>query len=114
MSGAGAGIGAARALAMAREGALVLGVAIDVAAVEAIAQAAGVTPFGADLTQEDDAPRVVAAALRELGGVDILVNAAAAAEFRWIEEMDYHAHWRRTLTAELDSVFLMYRAACWR
>src|SRR5271157_2129630 len=37
--------------------------------------------------------------------------AGAVAEFRWIEEMDYDLHWRRTLIGELDIVFLSCKAA---
>jgi NAD(P)-dependent dehydrogenase (short-subunit alcohol dehydrogenase family) len=40
---------------------------------------------------------------------DILVNAAATAIFKWIEELSY-AEWRTTIAAELDSVFLVTRA----
>ena len=42
----------------------------------------------------------------------MLINAAAFATFAWIEDLTY-ADWRRTLTGELDIVFLPTRAA-WR
>jgi len=41
----------------------------------------------------------------------VLVNAGAWGAFQWIEQMDYEAHWRRTLASELDSVFLVSQAA---
>jgi NAD(P)-dependent dehydrogenase (short-subunit alcohol dehydrogenase family) len=44
------------------------------------------------------------------GRIDILVNAAATAVFKWIEELSY-AQWRSTIIAEIDSVFLVTRAA---
>lgn len=44
------------------------------------------------------------------GRIDILVNAAAFAVFEWIETMS-HADWKRTLSGELDIVFLATRAA---
>ncbi len=47
---------------------------------------------------------------REHGRIDILVNAAAIAVFRWIEELRYE-EWRRTLAGELDIVFLPTQAA---
>ena len=40
-----------------------------------------------------------------------MVNAAAFADFVWIEDMDYERHWRHTLTGELDTVFLVCKAA---
>jgi NAD(P)-dependent dehydrogenase (short-subunit alcohol dehydrogenase family) len=39
------------------------------------------------------------------------VNAGAWGAFEWIEAMDYERHWRKTLAAELDSVFLVTQAA---
>jgi len=44
------------------------------------------------------------------GRIDVLVNAAAFAVFDWIERLSY-ADWKRTLTGELDIVFLPTRAA---
>ena len=46
----------------------------------------------------------------EHGRIDILVNAAAFAVFEWLEKLTY-ADWKRTLTGELDIVFLPTRAA---
>jgi NAD(P)-dependent dehydrogenase (short-subunit alcohol dehydrogenase family) len=45
------------------------------------------------------------------GRLDVLVNAGAWAAFKWIEDMDYELEWRRTLAAEVDSVFLVCKAA---
>jgi NAD(P)-dependent dehydrogenase (short-subunit alcohol dehydrogenase family) len=113
VTGAGSGIGAGVALAFAREGAEVVAVDIDLAAATRTAQAAGVgvTPMRADLTSPADVDDVIVRATTQMNGLDILVNAAAAADFLWIEEMDYETHWRRTLTGELDTVFLMCKAA---
>jgi NAD(P)-dependent dehydrogenase (short-subunit alcohol dehydrogenase family) len=44
------------------------------------------------------------------GRIDVLVNAAAFAVFGWIDDLSY-ADWKRTLTGELDIVFLPTRAA---
>jgi NAD(P)-dependent dehydrogenase (short-subunit alcohol dehydrogenase family) len=44
------------------------------------------------------------------GGLHVVLNAAAMAVFKWIEEMSYE-EWRFTLTGELDTVFLACRAA---
>lgn len=78
VTGASSGIGRATALAFAREGASVVLVSRDQAALEAVANdAAGpvlVTP--ADVMAADTPTRVVEAALAQFGGIDVLVNAA--------------------------------------
>ncbi len=107
VTGAGGGIGRGVAEGFARQGAAVMAVDIDAAA---LATLGGMAVHAADLMTEAGAQGAVAAAVEALGGIDILVNAAAVADFRWIEEMD-HAQWRRTLSGELDTVFLMCRAA---
>jgi NAD(P)-dependent dehydrogenase (short-subunit alcohol dehydrogenase family) len=58
-----------------------------------------------DLTDEAAVARFAAGIAR----ADILVNAAAFATFKWIEDLSY-AEWRDTLTGELDIVFLITRA----
>ncbi len=63
-----------------------------------------------DLTDEAAVADLVAKVGAEHGRIDVLVNAAAFATFRWIEEMRY-AEWRDTLIGELDIVFLLTRAA---
>lgn len=103
VTGAASGIGAECAAMFAREGAQVLGCDIDAAW-------RGGSAFSAcwhgDLTNEAD----VAMLAEVIGGkVDILVNAAAAAMFAWIEDMHF-SDWRKTLAGELDSVFLVTRA----
>jgi NAD(P)-dependent dehydrogenase (short-subunit alcohol dehydrogenase family) len=59
-----------------------------------------------DLTLPDDVERLVARTVARFGGVDILVNAAAWGAFVPIEAMDFERDWRRTLSGELDVVFL--------
>jgi NAD(P)-dependent dehydrogenase (short-subunit alcohol dehydrogenase family) len=58
-----------------------------------------------DLTDETAVAQLAAGIER----ADILVNAAAFATFKWIEDLSY-AEWRDTLTGELDIVFLITRA----
>lgn len=115
VTGSGSGIGQGSAMMFARHGAAVAAVDIDTAANEETrarirAEGLDLTPHRADLTRPEDVTELVAKVRHDEGGIDILVNAAAVADFLWIEEMDYQRHWRRTLTGELDTVFLMCKA----
>ena len=94
VTGAANGIGAGCAAAFAREGATVIGVDRE----------------RCDLTDEVAVAALMADVAADDGRIDILVNAAAYATFKWIEELTY-AEWRDTLTGELDIVFLPTRAA---
>ena len=108
ITGAGAGIGRGCTEMFAREGAAVMAVDMNGPALAKLP--AQVATHVADLTDPAQVRGAVAAAKAALGGIDCLVNAAAVADFLWIEEMEYH-HWRRTITAELDTVFLTCKAA---
>lgn len=105
VTGAGRGIGRRTAQMMQAEGAQVL--AVDINA-EALASLDGCETFAADLTNEDAVAKLAARA-EALGPVHVLVNAAAVVVFGWIDELPV-AGWRKTLTAEVDSVFLVTRA----
>jgi 3-hydroxy acid dehydrogenase/malonic semialdehyde reductase len=74
VTGASSGIGEATALALAREGVRVVGGARRVARIQP-----AVTPLELDVTDPDSCERFVKAATAELGGIDILVNAAGLA-----------------------------------
>lgn len=101
VTGAAHGIGEGCAARFAAEGAIVIGV--DVAAGAHVTQRR-------DLTDEAAVGALIAALQAQHGRLDILVNAAAFATFKWIEDLSY-SEWRSTLTGELDSVFLVTRAA---
>jgi meso-butanediol dehydrogenase / (S,S)-butanediol dehydrogenase / diacetyl reductase len=82
VTGAGSGIGRATAILFASEGArvVVFGRRPEPLAdvVDAIAKAGGqATAASGDVASESDVERLVAAATREHGGMDILVNSAA-------------------------------------
>ncbi len=74
----------------------------------------GVDREGADRTCDLLDEAAVTALFADIGQVhgriDVLVNAAAFAVFDWIEHLSY-ADWKRTLSGELDIVFLPTRAA---
>src|SRR6266511_6385537 len=82
VTGGGTGIGRATAILFASEGArvIVFGRRPEPLAdvVDAIAKAGGQgTSVSGDIASEADVERLVAAAAREHGGVDVLVNSAA-------------------------------------
>jgi 3-hydroxy acid dehydrogenase / malonic semialdehyde reductase len=74
VTGASSGIGAATALALAREGARVVGGARRSDRIQP-----PVTPLELDVTNPASCERFVKAAIEELSGIDILVNAAGLA-----------------------------------
>jgi NAD(P)-dependent dehydrogenase (short-subunit alcohol dehydrogenase family) len=63
-----------------------------------------------DVTDEASVGRMMESIAVEHDHIDILVNAAATAVFKWIEDLSY-SEWRATMSAEVDSVFLVTRAA---
>ena len=98
VTGAGAGIGKGCAEMFRAEGATVIAVDLKDA------------DYTCDLTDEQAVAELFDQIGAEHGRIDILLNAAAFGVFAWIEDMTY-ADWKRTLTCELDIVFLPTRAA---
>jgi NAD(P)-dependent dehydrogenase (short-subunit alcohol dehydrogenase family) len=117
VTGIAAGIGRGIAQLFAMQGAQVLGCDIDAAGAQATVDAAAAQglPIRSlhplDLTQPAQVQELIDHAVKLHGGIDILVNAAAFGAFEWLEQMDYERHWRRTLTGEVDIVFLACQAA---
>jgi NAD(P)-dependent dehydrogenase (short-subunit alcohol dehydrogenase family) len=115
VTGAGRGIGKGVALMMARQGAQVLACDINNAALQQLlaeAHAEGLDNFhthAADLTDENGAVGLATRAAEVFGEIQILVNAAAIVVFNWIDQMTF-AEWKRTISGELDTVFLVTRA----
>lgn len=98
VTGAANGIGQACAELFRAEGAEVIG--IDLEEGDLIC----------DLTDEDEVRTRFRWIGTTHGRIDVLVNAAAFAVFDWIDRLSYD-DWKRTLTGELDIVFLPTRAA---
>jgi len=117
VTGIGAGIGRGIALMFAQQGARVVGCDIDAAGAQATVDEAArqdltihsLHPL--DLTEPAQVGRLIDEAAALHGGIDILVNAAAFGVFEWLEAMDYESQWRKTLTGEVDIVFLACQAA---
>ena len=115
VTGAGAGIGKAVALALADEGAHVAACDLNAETVSATAEAArgrqGRAALGraADVTDDARMAEIVAQAERELGPVGILVNNAGISSVARAEELA-PAAWRRVVEVNLTSLFLLAQA----
>ena len=113
ITGAGAGIGRAVALAYLGEGACVHVCDRDAAALEDLLRSTEGDLAGtvADVSVEADVERLFAEALEGLGGLDALVNNAGTAGPTGPVESLQLDGWRRTLAVNLDGMFLCARAA---
>lgn len=116
ISGTGRGIGALAAQRFAAAGASVVGGDVDEAAAAAVAEQAKDAGFPLafsgplDVTDELSVTSWVDAAVARLGRIDVVYNNAGAVRFAHIHDQPFD-DWRFTLAAELDSVFLVSRAA---
>ena len=112
VTGAGGGIGSALARAFAEEGARV-GVHYRSSEdrARAIAQEIDGVALRADLTIESEVDALIPASMDALGRLDVLVANAGAwpSEDQPVWDMSLE-RWRRTIAANLDSVFLSCRA----
>ncbi|MEA2594163.1 MAG: hypothetical protein QOF01_632 [Thermomicrobiales bacterium] len=114
VTGAGTGVGRATALALDAEGVATVLVGRRRDLLEetgALVAAAGGTPLvaPADVADEIAVSDVVARAIGQFGGVDILLNAAAVGLYGPVERYSLHA-WQQTLATNLTGVFLFCRA----
>jgi 3-oxoacyl-[acyl-carrier protein] reductase len=115
VTGGSRGIGAGIALALARAGAnLAVNYRERADAAEAVCgeiRAIGrkAFPVQADVSVSAEVRRMIAEVETSLGGVDILVNNAAIAHPRKLEEIT-EAEWDEMLTVNLKSVFLVTQA----
>lgn len=115
VTGAGAGIGRAIALRMAREGCLVAVNDLDGDALSEtlrLLQEHGcpATAWRGDMTSEAQVSRVVQGVISEHGGVDILVNNVGLFTFGDLASLDT-PDWDRCFDINVKSTFLCTRAA---
>ena len=124
VTGAGRGLGRAMALGLARHGiAVVATAARERAEIEGVAAEAPehmILPVLADVTREEDAQRVVDAALERFGRFDILVNNAGRG-MKYVSETFMTEPtrfwevepktWRMVIDTNVNGPFLMARAA---
>jgi NAD(P)-dependent dehydrogenase (short-subunit alcohol dehydrogenase family) len=115
VTGASRGIGRAIAIAYAQRGVDVLAVARSESGLRETAALADGTPgriepHPTDLSDPDAIEAVVARAVDDIGGIDILVNNAADSHASRVEETDL-ATWQRIADVNLRSCWLLCRAA---
>ena len=113
VTGASRGIGRALAVGLAARGAHVLAVARSTDGLEETAKLANdgaIEIHAADLSSSDAIDETISVATETLGGIDILVNNAAADHDSPIEKTDIET-WRRVLDLNLQSCWLLCRAA---
>lgn len=104
VTGASSGIGAATALALAREGARVVGGARRTEQISS-----PVTPLELDVTDPESCERFVKAAVEELSGLDILVNAAGLALGRDLFDKSSEDDERTVLETNVNGLIRMTR-----
>ncbi len=105
------GIGRAIAKRFAADGANVLACGIEVAANQELALDAQNNRLSlqveqCDVTQADAVGKVVAKAVREFGGLDVIVNAAAFHPFGTVVETDLE-NWNRCLMVNVGSIYIL-------
>jgi 3-hydroxy acid dehydrogenase / malonic semialdehyde reductase len=104
VTGASSGIGAATALVLARQGARVVGGARRTERI-----ASPVTPLELDVTDPGSCERFVKAAVEELSGIDILVNAAGLALGRDLFDASTEEDERIVLETNVNGLIRMTR-----
>jgi 3-hydroxybutyrate dehydrogenase len=115
VTGGASGIGRSLAQRFSAEGANVVIVDLERAQPQSVAEEIAATTRGpilglaADVTDEEAVGAAVTRAIREYGGIDILLSNAGTQVIGAIHEMAYD-DWKRLLAVHLDGAFLTTRA----
>jgi NAD(P)-dependent dehydrogenase (short-subunit alcohol dehydrogenase family) len=115
VTGAGAGIGRAIALAMAEHGAIVAAADIDAAAAERTAAEAGghnrrTTAVEADCGDVGSIDRMIGRTVAELGRIDVIINNAGVTRYAYIMDLT-EADWDRIHRVNAKGVFFCLQRA---
>jgi NAD(P)-dependent dehydrogenase (short-subunit alcohol dehydrogenase family) len=115
VTGAGSGLGQATARQLAAEGAPVacFDIAVDAAektAAEIGEQGGSARAYKVDVSDPASVKDAVAAAARDLGSPEIVVNCAGIGRFAHTHELEF-AEWQRILGVNLNGTFLVCQAA---
>jgi rhamnulose-1-phosphate aldolase/alcohol dehydrogenase len=117
VTGAASGIGRAIAERFAEEGAHVVVTDVDTALAETVAQAIvgkhglrRAAPMHLDVASEAEVESVFAAAVREYGGVDVVVSNAGISSFGSLDQLST-TDWDRSFAVNARGHFLVARAA---
>ena len=110
ITGGGSGIGAATARLFAREGAKVVVTGRRPEPIEAVAAEIGGIAIAGDTGDPAHAAEIVAAAVSNFGGIDVLVTSAGGGFGGSVGDVD-DEHWRRTFDTNLNGPMMLTRAA---
>jgi len=115
VAGGGSGIGAATAVAAAREGASVVIADINAEASREVARYIQDLPGKAitviaDTTKINDAQRITQEAITHFGGVDFLCNSVGLQTYGTVIDMEEDS-WDKTIDVNLKSIFLVSKFA---
>ena len=112
VTGAGSGIGRATCLRLAAEGAAVVCVDINAAAVEETAAAVGTAalPLVCDVADEGAVRGCITSAVQWRNRLDVLCNVAGVGASSLLEDITLE-QWRRTLDVNMTGTFLLCQSA---
>lgn len=110
ITGAASGMGRATAELFEREGARVALLDRNVEGVTELASTLGAFAFACDITSSTDVGKCVDEAVKVLGGLDGIVNAAGVFLARPFEEIDSDS-WNRVITTNLNGPYYVVQAA---
>jgi NAD(P)-dependent dehydrogenase (short-subunit alcohol dehydrogenase family) len=115
VTGASSGIGRATTFRLAQEGAQILAVGRDIAALravcdEVVAKGGVALPLAVDVTSDDAPKHIVAEALKQFGRIDVLVNAAGIIASGTVESTTDEA-WDVMMSVNVRAPFRLLREA---